>query len=102
MCGLTAADAASPAADASITLMTLGNAACASAAMKIQPRMSAETRLTTKSFPVVGSAMRTECNQALYQNPSIAAFCCSSLPSFPSGILKIWYANNRTIVEIIK
>ena len=71
MCGLIAAVATSPAADASITLMTPGSAACVKAAMKIQPRTHAETRRATKSFPVVEGAVDEQCNLALSQSPSI-------------------------------
>jgi hypothetical protein len=62
MCGLMAADAISPASSASMTLTTPGRIACAKAAMKIHPRTNAETRLTTKSFPVVETAVQAECN----------------------------------------
>jgi hypothetical protein len=53
MCGRTAAVATSPAAEASMTLMTPGDSACARAATKIQLRTIPETRLPTLSFPVV-------------------------------------------------
>jgi hypothetical protein len=63
MCGLRAADATFPASSASITLMMPGSIACAKAAMKIQPRTNVETRLTTKSFPVVGKVVEGKCNR---------------------------------------
>jgi hypothetical protein len=53
MWGRTAAVAASLAADASTILTTPGNAACASATAKIQPRTNLETRPPTLSFPLV-------------------------------------------------
>jgi hypothetical protein len=70
MCGRIAADATSPAADASTTLMTPGNTAWASAAAKIQLRTNVETRLTTESFPVVESGDGRESNHGLGQTPN--------------------------------
>jgi hypothetical protein len=55
-----------------MTLTIPGSIACAKAAMKIQPRTNVETRLTTKSFPVVGTAVDEECNQRWRKFPNLA------------------------------
>jgi len=65
MWGRAAAVTASPAADASMTLTTPGKTACASAAMKIQPRTNRVTLLPTLSFPLVENT--EQCNPIMLQ-----------------------------------